>query len=73
MNFKYNNIKNKIVRSMKKAKLRREAKKEKKIARVQRRKEGIPAQKPHTIESLREKDETTILNIEDEEHEEVCY
>lgn len=66
----FNHIKNKIVRSARGLKLKKEKKKEKKLARIQRRKEGLAPLKPHTIESLREKDETTILNIEEEQHEE---
>jgi len=66
----FSHIKNKQVRSAKGMKLMKEKRKEKKAARVQRRKEGIEPEKPHTIESLREKDETTIDNIEADEHEE---
>lgn len=66
----FNHIKNKIVRGSKGLQLKKE-KKAKKIARIQRRKEGIEPQKPHTIESLREKDETMIDNLENDKHEEV--
>lgn len=42
--------------------------KEKKKERAQRQKEGGPKKIPHTIESLREKDETTIGDLAAEEN-----
>lgn len=32
----------------------------------------MPKKVPHTLESLREKDETMLANVEDEEKDEVC-
>lgn len=40
----------------------------KKELKAQREREGAPKQKPHTIDSLREKDETTIADINAEEN-----
>lgn len=40
----------------------------KKEVRAQRKNEGGPKQKPHTIESLREKDETTVTDLNSEEN-----
>jgi len=46
--------------------------KAKKQAKKDRKKEDAPKQVPHTIESLREKDETTIAgDLEDESNEEL--
>lgn len=68
----YNDIKNKIRRRQKKEELKREKKKAKREARKTRVLEGKPKQVPHTIESLREKDETIIQgSLADEENEEV--
>lgn len=41
----------------------------KKEAKKTREKEGIPKKTPHTIDSLREKDETTITDLNAEENE----
>lgn len=46
-------------------------KKEQKKARKQRKLEGKPRSTGHTIESLREKDHTTIGNIDDSDNEEL--
>ncbi|XP_012258324.1 probable ribosome production factor 1 [Athalia rosae] len=68
----FNHIKCKIVRHQKSEKFRREKRKLKKEERKQRLREGLPKQVPHTIESLREKDETTIQgDIDDEENAEI--
>ncbi|XP_076277201.1 putative ribosome production factor 1 [Lasioglossum baleicum] len=68
----FNHIKCKAVRYKKCQKLMREKAKAKKEARKKRIQEGGPKQVPHTIESLREKDETTITgNLDDEENEEL--
>ncbi|XP_076641451.1 putative ribosome production factor 1 [Halictus rubicundus] len=68
----FNHIKCKAVRYKKCQKLMREKAKAKKEARKKRIQEGAPKQVPHTIESLREKDETTVTgNLDDEENEEL--
>lgn len=68
----FNHIKCKAVRHLKAQKLKREKKKAKKESRKERIKEGAPKQIPHTIESLREKDETTIQGeLDAEENAEV--
>ena len=68
----FNHIKCKVVRRQKKEALRREKKKAKREARKLRIQEGKPKQVPHTIESLREKDETIIQgSLDDEENEEI--
>lgn len=68
----FNHIKCKAVRHLKAQKLKREKNKAKKEARKERIKEGGPKQVPHTIESLREKDETTIQgDLDAEENAEV--
>lgn len=41
---------------------------EKKLQKAQKKREGGPKQTPHTIESLREKDETIITDITTEEN-----
>ncbi|XP_016844866.2 probable ribosome production factor 1 isoform X2 [Nasonia vitripennis] len=67
-----NHIKCKVIRQKKNAELQRQKKKEKKERRKAREQTGEPKQVPHTIESLREKDETMIYGeIEDEDNEEV--
>ncbi|XP_050294254.1 probable ribosome production factor 1 [Anthonomus grandis grandis] len=66
---KFSNIKNKHVRTQQFQKAKRELKKAKKEAKKIREREGAPKKIPHTIDSLRVKDETTITNIEDEENE----
>lgn len=68
----FNHIKCKAVRNQKYQKLKKEKAKAKKEARKKRIQEGGPKQVPHTIESLREKDETIITgNLEDEENAEL--
>ncbi|XP_017878222.1 probable ribosome production factor 1 [Ceratina calcarata] len=68
----FNHIKCKAVRYQKCQKLKKEKAKAKKEARKKRIQEGGPKQIPHTIESLREKDETTITgNLDDEENAEL--
>lgn len=68
----FNHIKCKAVRLQKYQKLRREKAKAKKLAKKKRIQEGGPKQVPHTLESLREKDETTITgNLDDEENQEL--
>ncbi|XP_020280215.1 probable ribosome production factor 1 [Pseudomyrmex gracilis] len=68
----FNHIKCKAVRLQKTQELLKEKAKEKKEARKTRKKEGGPKQVPHTIESLREKDETTIVgDLDDEENKEL--
>ncbi|KAL7287599.1 hypothetical protein TKK_0018246 [Trichogramma kaykai] len=64
-----NAIRNKVVRQKKYEALQKEKKKAKKERRKARAKAGEPKQIPHTIESLREKDETMIFgSIDDEEN-----
>lgn len=41
----------------------------KKEAKKQREREGLPKQKPHTLESLREKDETTVDDVSTDDNE----
>ncbi|CAK9804266.1 Probable ribosome production factor 1 [Anthophora quadrimaculata] len=68
----FNHIKCKAVRHMKCQKLMKAKAKAKKLARKQRIQEDGPKQVPHTIESLREKDETTITgDLDDEENQEL--
>lgn len=68
----FNHIKCKLVRHKKSEQLRRDKLKAKKEERKTRQKEGLPKRVPHTIESLREKDETTINgDIDAEENEEI--
>lgn len=63
----YNHIKCKILRQQKVEKLMKEKAKARKQAKKARIQEGGPKQIPHTIESLREKDETMIIgDLEDE-------
>lgn len=52
-------------------KMKKEKHKKKMQARRARRKAGLPANPGHTIESLREKDQTTITNLEDSDNEEL--
>lgn len=66
-----NFIKNKDIRKQKFRKLQGNKKKEDKIARKQRKLEGGPKTTGHTIESLREKDQTAIENNENSENEEL--
>lgn len=64
---KFGHIKNKIVRAQKAAKYNKEKRKQKKEVRAERDRTGAPKGVPHTIESLREKDETTVGDIDDDE------
>ena len=65
-----NHIKNKVVRQKKFDELQKEKKKAKKARRKARLQSNEPKQIPHTLESLREKDETMIVgDIEDEKNE----
>lgn len=67
-----NHIKCKAVRQKKNEQLQREKKKSKKERRKARAQTDEPKQVPHTIESLREKDETMVQGeIDDEENEEI--
>lgn len=66
----FNHIKCKALRYQKCQELMKEKAKAKKAAKKARIQEGGPKQVPHTIESLREKDETTIVGSLDEEHNE---
>ncbi|KAJ8983266.1 hypothetical protein NQ317_007166 [Molorchus minor] len=66
---KYFNIKNKQVRSQQFQKAKRELKKEKKEAKKARDREGLPKKIPHTIETLREKDVTTVTDLSLDENE----
>lgn len=66
---KFSNIKNKVVRTQQFIKLKRERKKAKREAKKKRKHEEVPKQTPHTIESLRIKDETTITNLDSEEND----
>jgi len=69
---KVSHIKCKAVRVKKYDELQRQKKKEKKARRKARMQAGEPKQVPHTIESLREKDETMIKGeIDDEENQEI--
>lgn len=68
----YNHIKNKQVRLQHVHKLKREKRKLKKAERQKRQKEGLPKGIPHTIESLREKDVTTIGDLDAEENLEIA-
>ncbi|XP_034939438.1 probable ribosome production factor 1 isoform X2 [Chelonus insularis] len=68
----FNHIKCKAVRQMKVRQLLKEKAKVKKEEKKRRIQEGLPKGIPHTIESLREKDETTIQgDIDDEENAEL--
>ncbi|CAH1179396.1 unnamed protein product [Phaedon cochleariae] len=66
---KFANIKNKQVRSQQYQKIKRERKKVKKEAKKVREQEGDIKRIPHTIESLREKDETTVSDLTTDENE----
>ncbi|KAJ3662770.1 hypothetical protein Zmor_007099 [Zophobas morio] len=66
---KYSHIKNKLVRSQQYQKAKKEQKKAKKLAKKQTKLEGGPKKVPHTLESLRIKDETTVNDINTEENE----
>lgn len=66
---KFQHIKNKIIRNLKFQKFKKEANKAKRQERAKRKQSDAPKQIPHTLESLREKDETNVgdLNAEDNE------
>ena len=66
-----NLIRNKEIRHKLFKKQQQAKKKEQKKARKQRKLEGGPRSKGHTIESLREKDHTTVENLEDSDNEEL--
>lgn len=66
-----NLIKNKEIRHKLFKKQQQAKKKEQKKARKQRKLEGGPRSTGHTIESLREKDHTTVENLEDSDNEEL--
>lgn len=68
----FNEIKCKIVRRQKREKFKREKAKAKREARKLKLQTGAPKQVPHTIESLREKDETIIKgSLDDSENAEI--
>ncbi|XP_055642114.1 probable ribosome production factor 1 [Toxorhynchites rutilus septentrionalis] len=67
-----NLIKNKEIRARKFKRLQGSKKKEEKLARKARKLEDGPKSKGHTIESLREQDQTSIANIAEDDHEEVA-
>lgn len=69
----FNHIKCKAVRYKKCQQLMKEKMKAKKAAKKARIQEGVPKQVPHTIESLREKDETMIVSsdLNDEANQEL--
>lgn len=64
-------IRNKEKRNALFKKQKLEKSKRKKAERRKRRKAGVPANPGHTIESLREPDQTTVANIEDSDNEEL--
>nr|XP_023023565.1 probable ribosome production factor 1 [Leptinotarsa decemlineata] len=66
---KFANIRNKHVRNQQYQKAKKQVKKAKKEAKKVRETEGIPKKTPHTIESLREKDETIITDLDGEEND----
>lgn len=66
-----NLIKNKVMRHKLFVKQQQAKKKEQKKARKQRKLEGGERKTGHTIESLRERDHTTVENIEDSDNEEL--
>ncbi|KAF5297362.1 hypothetical protein FQR65_LT01292 [Abscondita terminalis] len=65
---KYNHIKNKELRNLRYRKEKSEKKKQKKKQKAQKKKEEGPKQVPHTIESLREKDETSVGDLSTEDN-----
>ncbi|KAB0792221.1 hypothetical protein PPYR_07624 [Photinus pyralis] len=65
---KHNFIKNKEIRNRQYQKLKREKKKLKKKERAKKKEEDAPKKAPHTIESLREKDETSVGDLSAEEN-----
>ncbi|XP_039951063.1 probable ribosome production factor 1 [Bactrocera tryoni] len=64
-------MKNKDQRMALFKKMKKEKHKQKMQERRARRKAGLPANPGHTIESLREKDQTTVANLEDSDNEEL--
>ncbi|XP_022909168.1 probable ribosome production factor 1 [Onthophagus taurus] len=68
-NNKYGHIRNKMVRNVRFQKMKKEASKEKKAIKKQRKEEGAPKGIPHTLESLREKDETVVGDLNDDSNE----
>ncbi|XP_035916911.1 probable ribosome production factor 1 [Anopheles stephensi] len=66
-----NFVKNKEIRHNRFKRLQGAKRKEEKAAKKTRKLEGKPSVPQHTIETLREKDETTVTNIEGEDQEEV--
>jgi len=68
----FNHIKCKAIRYQKCEQLMKERAKAKKAAKKARIQDGAPKQVPHTLESLREKDETAIVgSLDDEANEEL--
>lgn len=68
----YNHIKCKAIRSKKYEEKRKEKVQAKRDAKKLRLEQGLPKQTPHTIESLREKDETVVEgSLDDEANQEV--
>ncbi|KAK9880783.1 hypothetical protein WA026_013110 [Henosepilachna vigintioctopunctata] len=70
---KYAHIKNKMVRNQKYKKEKQVKQKEKKKSKLERKKSAEPKQLPHTIESLRDKDETFVDELVDEDRELVSH
>ncbi|EFA00559.1 probable ribosome production factor 1 [Tribolium castaneum] len=66
---KYSHIKNKLVRTQQYQKAKKEQKKAKKLAKKEREREGGAKKVPHTLETLRLKDETTVEDVNTEENE----
>ncbi|XP_053677333.1 probable ribosome production factor 1 [Anopheles nili] len=66
-----NFVKNKEIRHKRFKRQQGIKRKEEKATKKTRELEGIPSAPSHTIESLREKDETTVANIEEDDQEEV--
>ncbi|KAI4470997.1 u3 small nucleolar ribonucleoprotein imp4 [Holotrichia oblita] len=63
----YSHIRNKIIRNQKFQKIKRELKKSKKKVNQERKQRGESKQ-PHTLETLRIKDETTVEDLNSEEN-----
>jgi ribosome production factor 1 len=66
-----NDIKNKIHRRELVKKMQRKVKKEKKKYKAEQRKLGVPKEVPKTIESMREPDQTTVDEANEDDMEEV--
>uniref|UniRef100_A0AAG5DUR5 Brix domain-containing protein n=1 Tax=Anopheles atroparvus TaxID=41427 RepID=A0AAG5DUR5_ANOAO len=66
-----NFVKNKEIRHKRFKRMMGLKKKEEKATKKTRKLEGIPSAPMHTIETLREKDETTVTNVQAEDQEEV--